>query len=104
MDTIKFSLDCDHTTTYDFEMQRDNTPSYGQRYMTNFTYPGDYYFCWMSTYVQETANPYYNTAHDLRFRIVSVPTVDTSSVTNVNTNEHMIRFPLYGAFAEGDIL
>lgn len=50
-DFIKFSLDCDHTSTTDYEMSRDTRPSFGQHFMKNFTYPGDYYFCWMPTYV-----------------------------------------------------
>jgi hypothetical protein len=51
MDTIKFSLDCDYTLYDQYEMQRDSKPSYGQHFMKNFSAPGDYYFCWMPTYV-----------------------------------------------------
>jgi hypothetical protein len=38
--------------------------------------------------------PYYHPIHDLKFKIVSVPTVDTSSVTFVNANEDMVRYDL----------
>lgn len=93
-DTIKFSLDCYHTLTTDYEMYRDTKPSFGTHFMKNFTYPGDYYFCWMPTFVQETDMPYYNTVHDLKFRIVSVPSLDTSSATFANANEDMVRYDL----------
>lgn len=101
-DLIKFSLDCDHTIFSDYEMKRDTKPSYGQHFMKSWAWPGHYYFCWMPTYVQETDLPYYNTAHDLRFKIVSVPTLDTSTQTNANMNEDLINYPFYGAFVEGD--
>ena len=46
--------------------------------------------------------PYFNTVHDLKFRIVSVPTVDTSAIVDATTNENMVRYNLQGAFVEGD--
>lgn len=49
-------------------------------------------------------DPYYAAIHDLRFRIVSVPSVSTSAVTVVNANEDLIKFDLKGTFAEGDKL
>lgn len=101
-DFIKFSLDCDHTLFSDYEMRRDTKPSYGQHFMKSWAWPGNYYFCWMPTYVQETDLPYYNTVHDLRFKIVSVPTLDTSTQTNTNMNEDLVNYPFYGAFVEGD--
>jgi hypothetical protein len=104
MDTIKFSLDCDHTTTTDYEMQRNTRPNYGTHYTKNFTSPGNYLFCWMPTFVQETALPYYESIHGLRFQIVSVPTVDTSAATYANANEDMVRYDLRGAFVEGDVI
>jgi hypothetical protein len=103
-DVMKFSLDCDHTLYTDYEIYRDTKPSFGSHFMKNFTFAGNYFFCWMPTFIQETELPYYNTVHDLQFRIVSVPTVDTSSATFVNANEDMVRYNLQGAFAEGDVI
>lgn len=50
-DLIKFSLDCDHTLNNDYYMLRDSSPSYGTHYMSNFAASGDYYFCFMHTFV-----------------------------------------------------
>jgi hypothetical protein len=104
MDTIKFSLKCDFTDNYDYEMQRNTIPSYGNHYMKTFASSGDYYFCWMPTSVQETDLPYYHPIHDLRFKIVSVPTLETSAVTNANANEDMVRYDLTGGMVEGDMI
>jgi hypothetical protein len=62
--------------------------------MKNFTFPGEYFFCWMPNYVQETDMPYYHPIHDLKFKIVSVPTLDTSAVVKANANEDMVRYDL----------
>lgn len=48
--------------------------------------------------------PYYHPAHDLKFRIVSVPQVDTSSIVIANMNEDMVRLDLTGGFVEGDLI
>lgn len=48
--------------------------------------------------------PYYHPIHDLKFRIVSVPTVNTAATVVANMNEDMVRFDLSGAFVEGDMI
>ena len=103
-DFIKFSTNCDHTTYEDYEMFRNTLPSFGSHFMTNFKNAGDYYFCWMPTFVQDMKLPYYHPIHDLRFKIVSVPSVSTSALTNVIVNENIVHYDFYGAFVEGDIL
>lgn len=103
-DFIKFSLKCDGTLSTDYYMFRDTSPGYSTHFMTNFTYAGDYYFCWMPTFVQDTKLPYFHPAHDLRFKVVAVPTVSTNSPTNAIMNENLINFNLQGAFVEGDII
>jgi|LauGreDrversion4_2_1035121.scaffolds.fasta_scaffold21088_1 hypothetical protein len=85
-------------------MFRDSVTGYGTHFMTNFSSSGDYYFCWMPAYVQDTNLPYFNPAHNLRFKVVAVPTVRTNSPTNAIMNENLINFKLQGAFVEGDII
>ena len=48
--------------------------------------------------------PYYHPVHDLKFKIVSVPTLDTSAVVKANANEDMVRYDLQGGFVEGDMI
>ncbi len=85
-------------------MMRTSRPTYGSHLVRNFGVSGDFFFCWQPTFIQESATPYYAAVHDLRFRVVSTPTLSTSTVTGVNANEDMVRFDLRGTFADGDKL
>lgn len=103
-DVIKFSLDCAFPQSSDYEMMRNEKPSYGTHQIKKFSSSGDYFFCWQPTFVQETKEPYFQAIYDLRYRIVSTPAISPLAVTTVRMNEDMARFDLAGTFAEGDKL
>ncbi len=53
-------------------------------------------------FIQGITIGYYETVHDLQFKIVDVPTVSSNSPTYLNLNEDITRFDLTGVFVDGD--
>ncbi|CDW88139.1 neurohypophysial n-terminal domain containing protein [Stylonychia lemnae] len=101
-DVIKFSLDCSAPSFDDYEMVRSNKPTYGQHAIKSFSQAGDFFFCWQPSFLQESTEPYYQSIYDLKYRIIGVPMLTTSTPTVFNMNEDLVRFDLVGTFADGD--
>jgi hypothetical protein len=45
-DAISFSENCEQPTSSDYIIIRSQVPDYGTVTITNFSQPGDFFFCW----------------------------------------------------------
>jgi len=102
-DVIRFSADCAFPKASDLEMERNNKPAYPTVLVKDFQETGNFFYCWKPMFVPATS-VYFESVHDLRFKVVKVPQISSSSPSSVNLNEDIVRFEFKGHFVEGDQL
>ena len=103
-DHLRLSLDCDYPQATDMDIERTSIPSWPNVVIKDIAAMGEYVFCWQPLFVQSSFYPYYEPLHHLKYKIVDVPSLSSSSPSSLNLNEAIVKFDFNGVFVDGDLL